>query len=947
MGKIFISYARKDAKSFAEDLSNDLKKHGLDVWWDYEAMESRGRTFLQEIRDAIWDAERLIAVITPEGLESDYVRFEWEYAYIFDTAVIPILRKGDYESIPEKFQNMISWDQFQKLSFELTASEFSNLHCPDFRDDKQYKKTLRELVRILETPVDPLAPFHIRPPALPQFYFYRHKEIEKLTFDVLRDSRLPEVAKIKDRTFALHGKGGSGKSVLAAAFTRAIAAGRYFKDGVFWLQIGQEGHNLIGHLESIRNVFETQELKYESLKDAQDRVESVLADKCCLIILDNVWNSQHAKIFMEASGSRCRLLLTTRVSKVATELGVPIQTLEQLSEDDALEVLASWAYKEKEKLPDIAKQIVEQCDRLPLALAICGGLIRTDKPYEDVLVSLEKAERKYFKQDFPEYSNEEIDVFTPLEVSLNALKAKDTKDKKNKEKCLHRYKHYLDLLVLPEGERTAEAVVLTMWLFKNGLNNRLLRLLARDLNCRALLQISGNWPLSTLMLHNLQQAFIRFLVRKPQNFHKKIARALLEWWHNSEKKSNLDTDEQKRKYVINHLLNHILEARNWNDLEKLFSDVSYLEHKQKPAKQYEFQQEFLSLLGNKNVAFRKKLKILKAVHDSILTGMKLGKEKADWLDTFGYWVRKFCEEVGAGKAMKPKASKELWNVYKKYSLTCGEVSHELAQDQINAGEHDWGLRYAELETWVYQRAGYFDRCVKACQNAEKMCLMEEMNEAYKILGKAEFVRMRAFAIKKLLEENPKAEYKVEADKAYTYLEAAFSDTEPDTWRPKSDDWKRIEIIMDSSAADVPDLLYKTNPERKGVFKAKVVSNEHDCISAIHIIQFFEDQDGEVEWIHHNYFDAEDFISKDRLFTVLLGGPKAPNISTVASNFYETDKDSWLEMYSGLFCKAHRLKIERKPTHCYMLGGISKINTLKAAYDFTQDNDVMKIIERKR
>ena len=153
--------------------------------------------------------------------------------------------------------------------------------------------------------------------------------------------------------------------------------------------------------------------------------------------------------------------------------------------------------------------------------------------------------------------------------------------------------------------------------------------------------------------------------------------------------------------------------------------------------------------------------------------------------------------------------------------------------------------------------------------------------------------------------------------------------------------------MDSTDADVPDLLYKTNTERKEVFKAKVVSNEHDCISAIHIIQFFEDQDGEVEWIHHNYFDAEDFISKDRLFTVLLGGPKAPNISTVASNFYETDKDSWLEMYSGLFCKAHRLKIERKPTHCYMLGGISKINTLKAAYDFTQDNDVMKIIERKR
>ena len=51
--KLFISYARADDEPFVRRLYQDLTEFGYDVWWDREAMESRGRTFLQEIRDAI------------------------------------------------------------------------------------------------------------------------------------------------------------------------------------------------------------------------------------------------------------------------------------------------------------------------------------------------------------------------------------------------------------------------------------------------------------------------------------------------------------------------------------------------------------------------------------------------------------------------------------------------------------------------------------------------------------------------------------------------------------------------------------------------------------------------------------------------------------------------------------------------------------------------------
>ena len=57
-------------------------------------MESRGRTFLQELRDAIHDAERVLLVVGPEALKSDYVQLEWQHALLYSRAVMPLLRAG-------------------------------------------------------------------------------------------------------------------------------------------------------------------------------------------------------------------------------------------------------------------------------------------------------------------------------------------------------------------------------------------------------------------------------------------------------------------------------------------------------------------------------------------------------------------------------------------------------------------------------------------------------------------------------------------------------------------------------------------------------------------------------------------------------------------------------------------------------------------------------------
>ena len=96
MAKVFISYARKDDEGFVKRLRDDLVREGIEVWWDRKSMESRGRSFLLELRDAIFGAQRVIAVIGPHALTSDYVLFEWQYAHHFSRVLVPILRIGEY-----------------------------------------------------------------------------------------------------------------------------------------------------------------------------------------------------------------------------------------------------------------------------------------------------------------------------------------------------------------------------------------------------------------------------------------------------------------------------------------------------------------------------------------------------------------------------------------------------------------------------------------------------------------------------------------------------------------------------------------------------------------------------------------------------------------------------------------------------------------------------------
>ena len=78
-------------------------------------------------------------------------------------------------------------------------------------------------------------------------------------------------------------------------------------------------------------------------------------------------------------------------------------------------------------------------------------------------------------------------------------------------------------------------------------------------------------------------------------------------------------------------------------------------------------------------------------------------------------------------------------------------------------------------------------------------------------------------------------------------------------------------------------------------------------------------------------------------TILLGGPKTPDFSDVARRFYESDRDAYLRMYSGLHFGPIALKLVDEETRsvAFMLGGVSKLHTLQAVYDFANGDEVTR------
>lgn len=85
---VFISHSHSDG-DFAEVLKMKLEDEGFDAWIDIDRLKV-GQVWREEIDQGIKDAIAVIAVMSPDAKTSEYVTYEWSFAWGADKKILPI-----------------------------------------------------------------------------------------------------------------------------------------------------------------------------------------------------------------------------------------------------------------------------------------------------------------------------------------------------------------------------------------------------------------------------------------------------------------------------------------------------------------------------------------------------------------------------------------------------------------------------------------------------------------------------------------------------------------------------------------------------------------------------------------------------------------------------------------------------------------------------------------
>ncbi|QPC83173.1 response regulator [Phototrophicus methaneseepsis] len=101
---IFISYKRNDWSQFVNPLVNIFETERLPYWVDQKSIEG-SHDWLDEINTALKVASCLVLCITPDALESRYVKMEYRYAFNNLIPIFPIIcKKSDLPAELQLFQ---------------------------------------------------------------------------------------------------------------------------------------------------------------------------------------------------------------------------------------------------------------------------------------------------------------------------------------------------------------------------------------------------------------------------------------------------------------------------------------------------------------------------------------------------------------------------------------------------------------------------------------------------------------------------------------------------------------------------------------------------------------------------------------------------------------------------------------------------------------------------
>jgi hypothetical protein len=178
----------------------------------------------------------------------------------------------------------------------------------------------------------------------------------------------------------IHGWPGVGKSTTVAMITHDDEIARQFPDGILWTSLG-ETPDLLGALRSWADALGIEEAAQAArVEDLSLLITSRVRGQRLLLVIDDVWNLEHAKPF-RVGGQHCATIMTSRLFDVAAALAptsADVYRLPVLSEDASLALLAELTPETVREHPAEARLLVNDLEGLPLAIHVAGRLLHAE-----------------------------------------------------------------------------------------------------------------------------------------------------------------------------------------------------------------------------------------------------------------------------------------------------------------------------------------------------------------------------------------------------------------------------------------------------------------------------------------------------------------------------------------------------------------------------------------
>ena len=351
---MFLSYARKDGEEFASALRQRLteREPELSVWQDRSTLEG-GIGWWRQIETALDRARFMIAVMTPAAIRSDVTRQEWRYARQRGVIVYPV--KGvpdaqlDYQALP----------RWMRKSHFFDLGRYDKGEWQDVKEWDtfvNYLKSDRSAVRV---------PFMA--PALADGFVARETEYRRILDLIIGSPREEPIA----LTTALHGAGGYGKTTLATAICHDPRVIETFDDGILWTSLGQTP-NVMLELVKLYDSLTGETIHFVDLAHAAGRLRDRLAQRNCLLVIDDVWDSSHAEPFLQG-GAGCTRLVTTRFADLLPR-AVPVN-VDEMSREESRKVLAA-GFGDTRPMDAALDALAGRLGEWPLLLQLASGIIR-------------------------------------------------------------------------------------------------------------------------------------------------------------------------------------------------------------------------------------------------------------------------------------------------------------------------------------------------------------------------------------------------------------------------------------------------------------------------------------------------------------------------------------------------------------------------------------------